>query len=213
MTQSPQVKTRDAVLDLLIERGELEAGQLAAALGITVQAMRRHLRSLADAGLIEASTCISGPGRPSNKWCLTTQGRDRFPDASDRFAIGLLDSMRACLPETTLKALLDQQAEQKAADYRTQLGDVPLAERLEKLVVLRRKEGYVTICSRDADGVSWLLQEMHCSVQRIAEEFPSVCDQELLLIRRTVQDCEVERVHWRLDGGHACGFRITPLET
>jgi DeoR family suf operon transcriptional repressor len=23
----------------------------------------------------------------------------------------------------------------------------------------------------------------------------------------------VERVHWRLEGGHTCGFRITPLET
>jgi DeoR family suf operon transcriptional repressor len=30
------------------------------------------------------------------------------------------------------------------------------------------------------------------------------------LIRNTVPDCEVERVHWRLEGGHACGFRITP---
>ena len=212
MTRSPQVSTRDAVLDLLVERGELDAGQLANTLGITVQAMRRHLRSLADAGLIEASTSINGPGRPSNRWCLTTEGRDRFPNTADRFAIGLLDSMRACLPETTLKALLDQQAEQKAAAYRAQLGDVSLAERLETLVALRREEGYVTICSKDADGISWLLQEMHCSVQRIAEEFPAICDQELLLIRRTVQDCNVERVHWRLEGGHACGFRITPLE-
>jgi DeoR family suf operon transcriptional repressor len=23
----------------------------------------------------------------------------------------------------------------------------------------------------------------------------------------------VERVHWRLEGGHTCGFRITPIET
>ena len=53
---------------------------------------------------------------------------------------------------------------------------------------------------------------MHCSVQRIAEEFPVVCDQELLLLRSTVPDCRVERVHWRLEGGHACGFRITPIE-
>ena len=50
-------------------------------------------------------------------------------------------------------------------------------------------------------------------MQRIAEEFPAVCDQELLLIRRAIPDCNVERVHWRLEGGHACGFRITPLES
>ena len=43
---------------------------------------------------------------------------------------------------------------------------------------LRREEGYITVCSRDDDGRSWRLQEVHCSVQRIAEEFPAVCDQE-----------------------------------
>ena len=168
MKSPSQVSTRDAVLDLLMERGDLDAGQLSTTLGITVQAMRRHLRSLADDGLIEASISINGPGRPSNRWCLTDHGRERFPNASDRFAIGLLDSMRACLPEPTLRDLLKQQAEQKAAQYRRRLGDSPLAERLEQLAALRREEGYVTVCSKDGDGISWQLQEMHCSVQRIA---------------------------------------------
>jgi DeoR family suf operon transcriptional repressor len=46
---------------------------------------------------------------------------------------------------------------------------------------------------------------------RIAEQFPCVCDQELQLIRHTFPDCQVERVHWRLEAGHSCGFRLTPL--
>jgi DeoR family suf operon transcriptional repressor len=45
---------------------------------------------------------------------------------------------------------------------------------------------------------------------RIAEEFPMVCDQELQLMRHTFPDCQVERIHWRLEEGHSCGFRITP---
>ena len=118
---------------------------------------------------------------------------------------------RINLPEETLKQLLNQQAEEKAERYRRQLGDGSLQQRLEQLTHLRRDEGYFTSCSPEDDGCSWRLQEMHCSVQRIAEEFPAVCDQELLLIRRTMPDCQVERVHWRLEGGHACGFRITPL--
>ena len=119
--------------------------------------------------------------------------------------------MRSHLPEATVRQLLNQQAESKASQYRKSLGEASLETRLEHLARLRRDEGYVTVCSRDDDGVSWRLEEAHCSVQRIAEEFPAVCDQELLLIRRTVPDCRVERVHWRLEGGHACGFRITPL--
>ena len=212
MTAPAQASTRDALLSLLLERGDAEAADMADALDLSVQAIRRHLRSLAEEGLAESSTAISGPGRPSNLWRITERGRERFPDGSRRFALGLLDSIRASLPEETLKQLLNQQAEEKAEQYRQQLGDGNLQQRLEQLTRLRREEGYITSCSPDDDGRSWRLQEVHCSVQRIAEEFPAVCDQELLLIRRTVPDCRVERVHWRLEGGHACGFRITPFE-
>ena len=51
------------------------------------------------------------------------------------------------------------------------------------------------------------------SVMKIAEQFPCVCDQELQLIRHTFPDCQVERVHWLLEGGHACGFRLQLAET
>ena len=209
MRAPAQASNRETVLTLLLRRGESEASVLAEAMGISVQAMRRHLRSLANENLVESTPMATGPGRPSNRWHLTTKGRDQFPDGSGHFALGLLDSMRATLPPETVASLLNQQALDKAAQYRHQLGDAPLSQRLQKLVDLRRNEGYVTECHRDDDG-SWKLREMHCSVQRIAEEFPAVCDQELLLIRNTIPDCEVERVHWRLEGGHACGFRITP---
>ncbi len=209
MRAPAQASNRETVLTLLLRRGESEASVLAETMGISVQAMRRHLRSLANENLVESTPMSTGPGRPSNRWHLTRKGRDHFPDGSGHFALGLLDSMRATLPPETVASLLNQQALDKAAQYRHQLGDAPLSQRLQKLADLRRIEGYVTECLLDDDG-SWKLQEMHCSVQRIAEEFPAVCDQELLLIRNTVPDCEVERVHWRLEGGHACGFRITP---
>ena len=212
MTAPAQASTRDALLSLLLERGDAAAADMAQALDLSVQAIRRHLRSLAEEGLAESSTAVSGPGRPSNLWRITERGRERFPDGSRRFALGLLESMRAILPEETLKQLLNQQAEEKAEQYRRKLGDGSLQQRLEHLTHLRRDEGYFTSCSPEDDGCSWLLQEVHCSVQRIAEEFPVVCDQELLLLRSTVPDCRVERVHWRLEGGHACGFRITPIE-
>ena len=207
-----QANTRDAVLALLLEHGEADAGTLARNQCISVQAMRRQLRNLAAAGLIEASTSVCGPGRPSKRWRLTDQGRRRFPDGSDRFALGLLDSMRAALPEAVVCELLNRQAEAKAISYRNHLGEEPLPQRLERLAELRREEGYATQCDLEENGRSWRLRELTCSVQRIAEEFPAVCDQELLLIRRTIPDCSVERVHWRLEGGHTCGFRITPLE-
>jgi DeoR family suf operon transcriptional repressor len=66
----------------------------------------------------------------------------------------------------------------------------------------------VAECDLEPDG--WVIREFHCSVMRIAEQFPCVCDQELQLIRHTFPDCTVDRVHWRLESGHSCGFRLTP---
>ena len=207
--ESPGLPTRDAALALLIRHGAGTAAELANRLSVSVQVMRRHLRSLEEEGLVEASLSAEGPGRPSNRWQLTGKGQSLFPDGSEHFALGLMQSLAGSLPPAAVRALLEHQAQQKALDYRRQIGDGPLQLRLGRLVQLRRGEGYVADCEPDGDK-AWIISEYHCSVMRIAEQFPCVCDQELQLIRHTFPDCAVERVHWRLDKGHSCGFRLTP---
>jgi DeoR family suf operon transcriptional repressor len=174
--------------------------------------MRRHLRSLEDDELVEASPTTAGPGRPSNLWRLTSKGHQHFPDGSENFALGLLESMAATLSPEVMADLLRQQALEKATLYRKHLGNASLEERVRALVNLRLKEGYVSDMQPAPTGAGWCISEFHCSVQRIAEEYPAVCDQELQLIRHTFPDCLVERVHWRLESGHSCGFSIAPKQ-
>ena len=208
-----QAPTREATLTLLLRQGEIDAAGLASQLGISVQAMRRHLRTLEDEGLVESTAVTVGPGRPSNLWRLTSLGHQHFPDGSETFALGLLDSLAHSLPPEMLGALLKQQAHDKADQYRRHLGDAPLEQRVRALIDLRSREGYVSDMAPAEDGRGWCISEFHCSVQRIAEEFPAICDQELQLIRLTFPDCQVERVHWRLESGHSCGFQISPLDS
>ncbi|MCP9910804.1 iron-sulfur cluster biosynthesis transcriptional regulator SufR [Cyanobium sp. BA20m-p-22] len=203
--------TKEAALTVLVRQGEATAGDLADHLAVSVQVMRRHLRSLEDDGLVEASSAQEGPGRPSNLWRLTAKGQGQFADGSDHFALGLLQSMAGNLPAEMLHNLLEQQALQQAGTYRGRIGEGALPQRLERLVELRRQEGYLAECSPDAEHPDgWLISEFHCSVMRIAEQFPCICDQELQLIRHTFPDCQVDRVQWRLEKGHSCGFRLIP---
>ena len=211
MSASTQAPTRDAVLAHLLRHGEATAAELAAKLVVSVQIMRRHLRSLEDEGLVTASATGDGPGRPSNHWHLTEAGHHRFADGSEHFALGLLNSMATSLPPEAMEKLLLQQASAKSDDYRQRIGSGDIAQRIERLVDLRRREGYLAECQRE-EGGTWLISDFHCSVMRIAEQFPLVCDQELQLLRHTFTDCEVERVHWRLEEGHACGFRLRPRQ-
>jgi len=202
--------TRSSALALLLRLGETTAAHLAEQLGVSVQIMRRHLRALEEEGLVASSPAPEGPGRPTNRWLLTAEGRSRFPDAGQQFALGLLESMADTLSPELVKELMAQQAQQKALSYRQLIGEGNLQQRLGRLVDLRRSEGYVAECTQDPDSEAWLFSEYHCSVMRIAERFPCVCDQELQLIRTTFPDCQVERVHWRLERGHSCGFRLRP---
>ena len=111
-----------------------------------------------------------------------------------------------------LRFLLSQQALKKANLYRHQLGSGSIQDRLEKLVELRRQEGYETEWQPAPDGIGWFIKDFHCSLQRIAEEYPSVCEQELLLMRQTFPDCLIDRVNWRLEYGNCCGFQIKPTQ-
>ncbi|APD48417.1 iron-sulfur cluster biosynthesis transcriptional regulator SufR [Synechococcus sp. CS-602] len=210
MSTSTQAPTREAALTLLLRQKAATAAELSELLEVSVQVMRRHLRSLEEEGLVEASASSEGPGRPTNQWRLTTAGRDQFPDGGEQFALGLLHSMAASLPPEMVKNLLRQQAMTKGSCDRQEIGEGSLTERLERLVELRRQEGYMSEFSADGDGLSWCMSEYRCSVGRLAEQFPQICDQELQQIRHTFPDCSIERVHWRLEGGHSCGFRLTP---
>ncbi len=211
----PQVpyKTRQAALTMLKKHGESSALQLAELLGVSVQAMRRHLRTLHQEGLVQSNLMNLGPGRPSNVWELTSCGHKRFQDASDKFAVGLLGSIEANLSQAVLEGILVNLSIKKASLYRSEIGHGQITQRLEKLVELLNQEGYMAELHVLDDGQGWYLNENHCSIKLIAENYPAVCDQELQFIRSTLPDCNVQRMKWRLESGHSCGFHISPINT
>ncbi len=210
MSSEPVTSTREAALTLLLRLGQATATTMASQLGVSVQVMRRHLRSLEQEGLVESPCSTTGPGRPSHLWRLTDQGRDHFPDGSEEFTRRLLHTMASYLGPDQLQTLLGQHAAAQARHYRNLLGDCPLEKRLQRLVELRRQEGYVADYEPCQDQHGWLLTAFHCSVARIAEQFPVICSQELQLYRSIFPDCHVERVHWIQEDDHYCGFRVQP---
>ncbi len=212
MNSEVQANTRENALTLLMKQGAKSAGELANTLGISVQAMRRHLRILQQEGLVKASSRALGPGRPLNLWELTAQGHNYFNDGSENFALDLLGTIKSTLAPEMMQELLDQQTMKKAREYRDLIGIGEIKDRLEKLVEIRNSEGFLSDFKLASDQLSWYLNEFTCSINVIAEKYPFVCDQELDLIRITFPDCIVQRVQWRLEVGHSCGYKITPIK-
>lgn len=222
MTSPLQPSTKDDILRYLLRRGQSSVQDLSDDLGITPQAIRRHLKDLEAETLIVHQSVSSGMGRPQHLYQLSKTGRSYFPEAYDRFALDLLDTLKATVPPDQLQGILRQQWRRKGLHYYESLGHLPLSQRVKRLVELRRSEGYMTDCRSTQDppleeGLedrgeteeAFVVTEYNCAIANVAESFPAICDYELELFRTALgQDCRVERTHWMIEGEHRCGYLI-----
>lgn len=215
MTSLQPVSTKDDILQYLLKQGEAGAQALADSLGVSAQAIRRHLKDLLAEELIEHRAVQAGMGRPNYLYRLSRKGRDRFPAQYDEFAISLLDTLADTVGHDQVSTILQKQWERKAQEYRDRMGEGSIEERVDRLVSLRKQEGYMAewhevepdgdICTT---GPCFMITEYNCAISHIAENFPSVCGHELEMFQMALPDCSVQRTHWLVEGEHRCGYLV-----
>ncbi|NJL85962.1 MAG: iron-sulfur cluster biosynthesis transcriptional regulator SufR [Leptolyngbyaceae cyanobacterium SM1_1_3] len=214
MTLIHPPSTKDDILQYLIKHGEVTAQTLAETLGVSPQAVRRHLKDLEVDELIEHHAVQEGMGRPHYFYCLSRKGRDRFPAQYDTFALSLLDTLAETVGREEVKSILRRQWERKALAYRQELGTGSLQERVNNLVKLRQAEGYMAEWHKAEPSQpghslsSYIITEYNCAISQIAESYPSVCGHELEMFQVALPDCAVSRTHWLVDGEHRCGYLV-----
>ena len=215
MMPTQQTSTKRDILQYLLKQDRARAQELATAIGVSTQAIRRHLKELEAEGLIEYKAIQIGMGRPQHIYHLSRQGRDRFPHHYGEFSVSLLDTMTETLGREQTSTILQKQWQRKAQEYRECIGNGTVGERVAKLVELRRLEGYMaewhTLESGNLNnGVreQYILTEYNCAISNVAESYPSVCGHELEMFAAVLPDCTVERTHWLNNGEHQCGYLI-----
>ena len=214
MTATQQNSTKQDILQLILKQGQATAQEMAEKLQVSPQAIRRHLKDLETEGLVLHQAVQVGMGRPNYIYTLSKEGRSRFPDRHDEFAVSLLDTLAETVGPDQVGSILRKQWERKALEYRQRLGSGPLQERVENLVGIRRSEGYMAeYYPVDQKGQAvtesdrFILTEYNCAIAQIAESYPSVCGHELEMFAIAL-DCHVERTHWLVEGEHRCGYLI-----
>ena len=215
MAQDDQARGRDRVLLQLKKRGPGAATDLARRLRITPMAVRQHLASLEEEGLVSWSEERRKVGRPTRIWELTDAAADRFPDAHADLTVDLLDSMREAFGDEGMEKLLAARRQRQLAHYRKILPaeDAPLEKRVAALAATRRQEGYMAEWSRDRKG-GFLLLENHCPICAAATVCQGLCRDELSLFRSVLgPDVQVERCEHLLSGARRCTYRITPADS
>ena len=209
MAIAKQPSTKQDILQHLLKIGQASAQDLADALEISPQAIRRHLKDLETEGLIIHQQVQAGMGRPQHVYELSQEGRDRFPSRYGEFAVDFLDTLTETLGYEQASSVLRKHWERKAKEYRERLSEGSLRDRVAKLVELRKAEGYMAewYPVQESD-CQFILTEHNCAISHVASSFPSVCGHELEMFAAALQNCKVERTHWIVNGEHRCGYLI-----
>ena len=115
------------MVDLLLADGPLTTADLAAQLGISPAAVRRHLDQLIDEGAVDPRArrrpCAQrGRGRPARSYLLTDAGRARLPHAYDELAVQALDYLADAVGPEAVEDFARRRAEAVVAPYRARAG-------------------------------------------------------------------------------------------
>jgi predicted ArsR family transcriptional regulator len=206
-------RTRDRVTGLLLEHGPQTAAELAARLGISAAAVRRHLDGLTATGRVaERMTreAHRGRGRPARRFLLTERGRNAFPHAYDDLALTALRHISATGGPDAVRAVAEQQLaglEERCSTAVTRAGspDGAPVDRAQALAAALSAEGYAATASAISGGGQ--LCQHHCPVAHVAAEFPQLCEAETAVIGRLV-GTHVQRLATIAHGDGVCTTHI-----
>jgi predicted ArsR family transcriptional regulator len=205
-----EVSTRDQVANSILTSGPSTAAALAARLGLTPAAIRRHLDLLEEQGLVESrERRVYGPrgrGRPARVFALTDAGRTRFFSAYDDLAIKAMDF----LAETSGPDAVTQFARRRVADLEQRYAELVAAADDETtpaqaLAAALTADGYAASAQPTAAGEQ--LCQHHCPVAHVAERFPQLCEAETAAFSR-VLGVHVQRLATIAHGDGVCTTHV-----
>lgn len=199
----------ERLLYLLKTRGAQQAADAGHILGITSEAARQQFAKLALLGLVESYAEVKGVGRPSQFWQLTQAGHARFPNAYSELTLQLLDTVRETFGAQAIDSLIDIREQKIRELYLAEMKDaVSLKERIEQLVKLRSRDGYMAEYEELEEG-GFLFIENHCPICAAAVQCQGFCRAELLLFEQVLM-AKVKRVEHVLFNARRCAYIITP---
>jgi len=198
--------SRAGIVQHLRARGGVSADELAAALGVSKQCVRKHLDVLEREGYVRHAPERGERGRPALVFRLTLKAEELFPKRYDLFAKAVLRQVGEVWGERGLSAVFCGCANEMCATLKPQLKGLKFDARVARLAELLAGMGYEAEVEKLPDG-SYILTEWNCPQAEVARDYRQLCDQELVVYRELLET-EVFRES-RIAGGSArCSYRV-----
>jgi len=193
---------RGTVLVQLKRAQPLTAKELAARLGVSLNAARHHLKELEVEGLVRYDRSRRGVGAPAFSYRLSPAGEALFPRRYQETLTSLLDQIVEREGRDAAVALLDSHLARLAAQLKIELAGLSAEDRLAAVARVRSEQGYMAEALAPA-----VLTEHNCAIQAVAERFPEICAAEAKFLE-DVLGAEVDRRGHILSGCAACEYHV-----
>jgi predicted ArsR family transcriptional regulator len=200
--------TREQVLKRVRGHKQATVAQLAQALGLSQQAVRRHLDGLRADGFVDVRVLRHGVGRPSWVFYVTERGEE----VSGRTYLQLLSRLLRHLDNGEPgRAVLEQVfagiAEQVAADHKAEVQGESLDQRVAEVSRALEREGIVDGWRKE--GNVYQLLNSDCPYLRLAEMSDAPCRSDRQSIELLI-GAQVEQVRRIVDGAPVCEYIVRP---
>jgi DeoR family suf operon transcriptional repressor len=196
---------RGQILVDLKRNGSNTARGLAETLGLSLNAVRHHLRELELEELVHHRREQRGLGAPTFAFHLSAAGDGLFPQRYKEIVTEVLNRVVERAGREAVTGALEDRFEGLARRIEEQAAAVAPSARMEIVRRALQDDGFMVDWSLDAEGYS--LTEHHCAFRELAERFPEVCEAEARFLSR-VLSARVERTSHVLTGCVACQYRL-----
>jgi predicted ArsR family transcriptional regulator len=200
---------RAAIVEHLRRADGASVAELAAHLGISEVATRRHLAVLEGESLVAARTVPQGRGRPPARYTLTPTANRLFPQGYDRLATDMMEFLSDEYGRGGLRSFLKWRLEREVDHLRDAVTAEQLHDRLEQLAGALSEAGFAASVSPDADGFT--LTQDHCAIYDVAKDHPEVCAYEAATFSKVLgRDVTLSRRETLAGGSSACVCSVAP---
>ena len=202
---------RAAIVEHLRGATDASVAQLAALLGISEVATRRHLGVLEDDGLVVARTVNQGRGRPAARYQLTDDAIRLFPSAHDQLANDALDYLADTRGRAGVREFLRWRMERQLAQLDQAVTADDVEDRLSQLAQALSEAGFAAAVAPDGEGFT--LTQQHCAIETVAREHPELCAYEAATFAAVLgSDVKLRRRTTLAGGAPACVCCVTPKD-
>jgi DeoR family suf operon transcriptional repressor len=197
---------RGEILVELKRAQPLTARDLASKLGISLNAVRHHIKELEAESLVAYDRQHRGVGAPAFAYRLSPMGEGLFPRRYEATLLQFLDRIVEREGRGAAVRVLEGHFANLSQRLRSETAGLGPARRLELVAQALADEGYMAEAGADADSIG-TLTEHNCAIQSVAERFPELCAAEARFLEDVLGAAVDRRAHI-LGGCGACEYHV-----